>query len=367
MKNGIRAITIHPDVAGSAVAARVVEKCPGAAVTTAAHPPADPLGRPGQTKDTLFITRNRGRLIKSCPGTSRYTCCGYQVLNIVTGCPLDCSYCILQLYLNQPSLVVNANWEDALRQLDDLIARRPGRVLRLGTGELADSLALEPVTDLARELIPPVLERPEVVLELKTKTTFTEGLLDLDPRGRVIVSWSLNSREIVESDETGAPSVEERLRAAAECSRAGYRIGLHFDPLVRYPGWEKGYRRVVEAIYEHLAPDDLSWISLGALRYPPALDTVIRERFPGSRLPLGELVPGLDGKLRYFLPLRVELFRLVHDEIRRRDGATVVYLCMESPEVWREALGWAPASSGDLARLLDTAARSGRSSGSFAP
>jgi len=307
----------------------------------------------GPEKDLLILARHRGRLLKNCPGTPGYVCCGYRVLNLVRGCPLDCTYCILQLYLNRGGIVVHSDWEDALRELHALVARRPGRTIRLGTGELADSLALEPLTDMARDLIPLVLRYPEAVLELKTKTTAVENLLDVDSRGRVIVSWSLNADEVAARDEKGAPPPVERLRAAAVCRRAGYRIGLHFDPLVLFPGWERSYARTVEAVYDHLDPGDISWISLGSLRYPPALDAVIRERFPDSRLPLGELVPGLDGKMRYFRPLRVDIYRKIYGEIRKRDRETEVYLCMESPAVWEESLGRPNLSSTSLTRCLD--------------
>ena len=356
MKAAIREITVHPDAAGGPVARRIIERCSGAAVRIAANPPKLKEDGARPRKDAIFITPRRGSLLKRCPGTSSYICCGYRVLNLVTGCPLDCTYCILQLYLNQPCLVVHADWEDALREIDELTARHPGRVVRLGTGELADSLALEPLTDMAKELIPLVLRRPEAVLELKTKTTFVENILDIDPRGRVILSWSLNAEEVIASDEAGAPPLEERLRAAAEARRAGYRIGLHFDPLVRFPGWESSYRRSVEAIYDHLAEGDIAWISMGTLRYPPALDLIIRRNFPASRLPLGELVPGLDGKLRYFRPLREEMYRLVHGAIRHRDRDASVYLCMESREVWENSLGRSPRSTAGLTRLLDGAA-----------
>lgn len=356
MKAGIREITLHPDAVDSPMARRIVGRCPGAAVRVADAPPRPEGDGARPRKDAIFITPHRGGLLKRCPGTSSYICCGYRVLNLVTGCPLDCTYCILQLYLNQPCMVVHADWEDALREIDELTARHPGRVVRLGTGELADSLALEPLTDMAKELVPLILERPEAVLELKTKTTFVESLLATDPRGRVVLSWSLNAEEIVASDEAGAPPLEKRLRAAAEARRAGYRIGLHFDPLIRFPGWEGSYRRSVEAIYDHLSEGDIAWISMGTLRYPPALDIIIRKNFPASRLPLGELVPGLDGKLRYFRPLREEMYRLVHGAIRRRDRAVPVYLCMESPEVWRNALGESPRSTAALTRLLDGAA-----------
>lgn len=358
MNTFVGTVILHPDAVGSALAKRVTERVPAVVPVVAAEPSTVlPAGRQVHAKDTIFLTRNRGPFLKGCPGTAGYICCGYRVLNLVTGCPLDCTYCILQLYLNQPCITVNVNWEDSLWEIRDLALRHPGRVLRLGTGELADSLALEPLTDLAQEFIPLALSFPEVVLELKTKATEVGNLLDIDPRGRVVLSWSLNAEDVTAADERGSPPLEERLKAAALCGHAGYRIGVHFDPLVRFPGWELSYSRVVEALYDHLDPGRIAWISLGTLRYPPALDAIIRRRFPESRLPLEELVPGLDGKLRYFRPLRVQIYRKVYDEIRRRDPRVAVYLCMESPEVWKESLGWSPPSTSALARFLDDAAR----------
>ena len=57
-------------------------------------------------KGTLRLLSFPGQLLKPCPGTREYLCCGYQILNIGTNCPLDCSYCILQAYFNQPCLRV---------------------------------------------------------------------------------------------------------------------------------------------------------------------------------------------------------------------------------------------------------------------
>ena len=64
-------------------------------------------------------------------------------------------------------------------------------------------------------------------------------------------------------------------------------------------------------------------------------------------------VPGKDGKLRYFEPLRIEMFHRMYEWIREYSSDVFVYLCMESDEVWRKAFGWSPGRSAALARLLD--------------
>jgi spore photoproduct lyase len=304
-------------------------------------------------KRSLLLARQRGPFIKDCPGTKNHICCGYRIINAATNCNLDCTYCILQSYLTLPLVVVYANREDLVAQLDSLLSSGQDNFYRLGTGELTDSLSLDPLFQHARLLVPYFADKTNAILELKTKTSHVEDLIPLEHGRRTVVSWSLNTEPLAESEERDAPSIKARFEAAGRCYEAGYRIGFHFDPLIEYPGWERDYRRVVEGIFQHVGPEAIAWISLGALRYPPELDEIIRRRHPESEIVLGELFPGKDGKLRYFRPIRVEMFHKLHAWIKEHDPGVFVYLCMESDQVWRQALGWSPGDMATLSRLLD--------------
>jgi len=342
---------------------RLLERWPSVPrmMVDSAREAADQLSREddpvGAGKRCLLIARQRGPFVKRCPGTSGYICCGYRIINAATGCDLDCSYCILQGYLSNPLLTVYANTDDLLVQLEAFLSSGEDEFYRLGTGELTDSLSLDPILGHGRLLVPFFAGRTNAILELKTKTTRIEDLLGLEHGGRTVVSWSLNAKEVAEGEEHGAPPVVERLRAARRCQQAGYRLGFHFDPVIDFPGWEKSYRRVVDAIFEHVDPRSIAWISLGALRYPPALEEIIRRRHPASEIILGELFPGMDGKPRYFRPIRTWLFRKINDRIKEHDPDVFVYLCMESDQVWRQALGWSPGSMAALSRRLDERVR----------
>ena len=96
-------------------------------------------------------------------------------------------------------------------------------------------------------------------------------------------------------------------------------------------------------------------MSMGSLRFPPALKEVVRERFPKSRLMYAELVPGADGKLRYFKPIRVEMYTKMLTWIRRYTAETGLYLCMESQEIWQKVFGHAPACSADVEQHIQGA------------
>ncbi|MBA3013721.1 MAG: DNA photolyase [Proteobacteria bacterium] len=305
-------------------------------------------------KQNLLLCRNRGHFFKPCPGTKEYRCCGYQVLNIGMNCPMDCVYCILQAYLNNPWLSSFVNVEDLLAEIARTFAAEPERRWRIGTGEFTDSLALDELTGLSRELVPFIGRHPNAVLELKTKSAAIANLEGLSHQGRVIVAWSLNSPSIMRGEEWRTATLDERLQAAAQCAQWGYRLAFHFDPIIDHPGWREGYTETIDCLFRSVPADKIAWISLGALRFLPPLKQISARRFPKSRFMFEEFVPGLDGKQRYFRARRVELYRHLFKELKGRVySKTCIYLCMESDEIWEEVFGFVPDDFGGLAAMLE--------------
>jgi len=225
--------------------------------------PAVPEAR-SEDKNTLILMRYPGGFLKSCQGSGADTCCNYYVVSCVWNCHLDCTYCVLQSYLNSRAIIVCTNIEDLLNEVRETLAAFPGKTYRIGTGELADSLALDPVTGFSRRLVPFFAGLPNGFLELKTKSDCIANLEGLDHGGHTIVSWSVNSKRICMSEEEKAPTLEERLAAALRCRKWGYKLGFHFDPLIYYDGWEQEYREAVREIFHTVGPAGVTWISLGA-------------------------------------------------------------------------------------------------------
>jgi spore photoproduct lyase len=313
----------------------------------------DPIGA---GKRVLFLTRNKGPFLKKCPGTKSYTCCGYHILHIGTYCTMDCSYCILQAYFHPPVLQYFVNQERLFKELDDLVQGRRPLFHRIGTGEFTDSLIWEPWTGLSRTLVPFFAQQDRVVLELKTKTTAVENLRGMEHNKKTIVAWSLNSPAIIRTEERGTASMRARLRAAAQCEAWGYPLAFHFDPLILYDGWEKDYARLVKQLFASVSAQNIVWISLGSFRFMPLLKPIIQKRFQKSRIIYGEFVPGLDAKMRYFKPLRIELYRKMAAWIRKLAPDVTLYFCMEDQEVWEKGLGFVPEDRGGLSRMLDESA-----------
>jgi spore photoproduct lyase len=304
-------------------------------------------------KKNLFLTVQKGEFIKPCPCTPGYIGCNYFIVNLDLNCPLDCSYCILQHYLNNSFLTIHVNRDDLWTQLDTFLAGQKRDGLRIGTGELGDSLALDHLTESSKDLISYFRNKNNVLFELKTKTINIENILSVEPAENVIISWSLNAEKIAESEEKGAPSISERLGAAQDVARKGFRLGFHFDPLVLHPDWEKGYSTVIKSLLSSVDPDRIAWISLGTLRFTPHLKPIIRKRFPDSQIFYEELIRGKDGKFRYFKPVRFRLYKKIIDCLRREGGGRIpLYFCMESQEIWQGLLQKKPRGKDDVERTI---------------
>jgi spore photoproduct lyase len=305
-------------------------------------------------KTILFLTRNNGAFIKECPGTRSYTCCGYQILHMGTFCTMDCSYCILQTYFHPPVLQYFVNHDDLLKELDRLFLKNS--LTRIGTGEFTDSMIWDNWTDLSRLLVSRFSKQSKAVLELKTKTAAVKSLKALSHNQKTIVSWSLNTPRVIKSEERHTASLSARLRAASNCELLGYPLGFHFDPLIIYDGCEEDYLHVVKQLFTHVSAENIVWISLGTFRFVPALKSIIQKRFPSSKIVYGEFISGLDGKMRYFKPLRIELYRRIVSFIKEVAPDVTIYLCMEDDETWQKSLGFVPSDYGGLPKILDESA-----------
>lgn len=289
-----------------------------------------------RNQHTLFVARSPAGMFKRCPGTRGHLCCNYLTIDLYAGCTLGCSYCIMKSYLSFSPITVYADLAPAIEGLREVALRNPEKEIRVGTGEVGDSLLYDPIFRLSEELIRGVADLPNIRLELKTKSDYVDHLLHLEQKGRSVIAFSLNPQEIIDREEGWAASLEARLDAACRAAEAGFAVAFHFDPIIRVGAWRELYEKVVRK----LAPfrsREVAWISLGTVRFTRAL----REKIEDRPYLYDEFFPSRDGKLRYLQKERVEVYRTMGRWIEEHLGAPV-YLCMESPTVWRRAFGGEP-------------------------
>jgi spore photoproduct lyase len=307
---------------------------------------------PQSSGRVLYLKHYKGAFWRWCPGTRCYRCCGYRIIHIGENCPLNCSYCILKSYFQDDVLKVWANQDDLFAELDREVKGNPQSYFRAGTGEFTDSLALEAITGYSRDLISYVNDCPNLCLELKTKVVDLSWMEGVKRPENILPAWSLNAPEIVHKEEDQTTTLEERLQGAKECAQSGFRVCLHFDPIIHFPGWEKGYGQVVDMIFDYLRPQDIAYLSLGSFRGMPELKAHIARNWPESKYIYDEFITGLDGKFRLLRPLRVKQFRFMVRKLQKHGLDRQIYFCMESDEVWRAVLGYTPADLGGLSRHL---------------
>lgn len=354
-------VVIEEEFRSSALARRLLAGLPagvpveyvgdGRAATRPEPGLADPFAA---GKRRLILMRRRSPFVMACPaGGGEFACCGYLVMALASNCPMDCSYCFLQEYVaNNPGFQIYGNYAAAFDELAVITRRANGNPLRVGTGEWADSLAWDNLTGLSLELVDFFSRQRTLLLELKTKTDEIGNLLRVDPKGQVLVSWSLSPPAVHQSCEHRSASPAVRIAAARRLCEAGYKIAFHLDPVIAYEQAPRDYLALLDELFAAIDPGRIAFISLGGLRMTPGLRAVARRRFPGDPMLAGEEVLAPDGRYRTFVPLRATLLRALAQRIRAHGPHLLTYLCMESAAMSERVLGAPPARAAALGARL---------------
>jgi len=288
-------------------------------------------------KNTLALRKQQSHFFHVCPGTKHYLCCGYYVLESGYNCPFNCSYCFLKFYQRQPSFIHFVNTEDLFKELNRIsCSLTKGKLLRVGTGEYTDSLALDPYTDFSEEVINRLSPLKNIIFEFKTKSCQIDSVLK-NPRvpDNIVFSWSMNPKSIIEKQELNTADLEERLNSALAIQKKGYLVGIHFDPIFYYANWEKDYRELIDFVFSTLDVNRIAWISLGIFRFQKDLSGYIYNENPYNPIIQNEFVTGKDGKNRLFLPIRLEIYKKMIQWIKNYNQELFIYLCMESFFIWK--------------------------------
>ena len=305
-------------------------------------------------KKSLSFVPYKGEKMDTCATIhDEYVCCNVKVLKSVSNCPFDCSYCFLQNYLTNPQLEVVEDHDLLIQEIESKIKAQPWRFFRIGTWELGDSLALDEQTGQAKMLIDYFSTVQNAVLELKTKSDVVDPILDCNHQQKTVISWSMNTDYIINTEEHKTASLAQRLVAIEKVVSAGYLVGLHFDPMIYYDDWESDYMSLLDECYRVLPKDQVAWLSIGSLRFNPEQKRLIENNFRGSKLTCQEMIKGSDNKVRYVKPIRIEMYRAMIKKIKLLWGTEpLVYLCMERWDMWDKLMDKKPKSIAELDHLF---------------
>ena len=229
------------------------------------------------------------------------------------------------------------NLPEIIREIDR-VANKLAEPTAFYLGKLQDGLALDPLTAYSTVLVPFFARHRYARQVILTKSADVERLLDLDHRGRTILSWSLLPPEVAPRFEENVPAVDERIAAMKHCAEAGYPVRAVLMPLVPIEGWELIYPRFVARL---LAEVPVQRLTLGGIcSYRNARGLMDRKLGRSNTVSVNfERSGGCgDGRMRYPRELRVRMYAALVKAARSARSDVELALCLEEHPVW-EALG----------------------------
>lgn len=292
-----------------------------------------------------IIEKQKGKILKPCPGQKGYICCGLYVLETALGCPYFCHYCILQNYIPKKNIIFYKGIEKLQKEIKNFKGRR------ITTGQFSDSLGTENFYPYLQKIYK-IIKGKEITLELKTKSTNIKPLLKLKSRKQIIPGFSLNSRDVWREFEEGTVSPEERIEAGKKLQDEGFYLSFHFDPII----YGYNYNEIIDFLTDKIREERVLWISLGVLRYPEKVYWEILKN--NKKLLKGEYFPNPDFKYRLYRPLREKIYKEILNQIRKKWKNVFIYLCMENKTLWKNVLG-IEMEDKILTEILDKQAGSG--------
>jgi spore photoproduct lyase len=287
---------------------------------------------------TFLLKYHEGRFVKDFPVTPGAPPCGEKYIAALQGCPYGCSYCYLRSYLADNTITLLVNSE---KMEEDIREALLSGTVRLTTGELSDSLALDHITGLTSSILTR-LEGTGAVIEARTKSANVDHLPGVNgsdqdlARRHLLVTWTLSPPEAVDQQEPGTATLDERIEAISKVSAAGIRYAIRFDPIIPFYWDADSYERLLFWIRDVAETAPLR-IELGVLRFPPGLADIVRKVSPFSQILHGEYIRDHEGKIRLYRPMRIAIYRELASTIDILFPGTAIELSQEDRTVWEDA------------------------------
>lgn len=248
-------------------------------------------GLPGSTPARAFAAAKR-TLVVGVRRTLDFATCrpsAHYQLPLATGCPGWCRYCYLHTTLGtRPYMRVYVNVHEILDRAHQYIGERDPDITVFEGAATSDPVALEALTGSLGLAVEFFAGEPLGRFRFATKYDRVENLLALNHGGHTRVRFSVNWSKIIDHYEHGTPGLERRLAAAQEVAGAGYPLGFIIAPVFLSPGWEEGYRGLLEELGRRFGGVDDLTFEVITHRFTRRAKTNIEAIFPDHGLPMDE-------------------------------------------------------------------------------
>jgi len=180
-----------------------------------------------------------------------------QILN----CLYDCSYCYLQGVYPSAHIVIFVNLEDTFKQLENI---KDDIFLTISYD--TDLLLFEGITGFVKEWYNFVKDKPNITIELRTKSSSYTFIEKLAPIKNFIIAWNLSPQEIIKKHEINSSFLQSRIRAANILLYKGWSTRLCFDPLIFQNDYQFIYEKFFKEVFEEIDSQKLLDVSIGSFR-----------------------------------------------------------------------------------------------------
>ena len=278
-------IYVESQVMDRADTQQILKRFPQAEVIEIRHY-KDVLNRPGQdfsaqkAAPALILARKEGTLLypgaRMCQSFSQ---AHFYYASCMINCLYDCAYCYLQGMYPSANIVLFLNLEEVFAQVDELLIKHP---VYLCISYDTDLLALESMTGFVQRWYTFLKDRPNLIVEVRTKSGSFDSFADLTPLPNLIFAWTLSPQVVIEKYEHRTASLRLRLNALRQASRQGFPVRLCFDPILYVRDYEKEYATLVRETFAE--PISVLDASIGVFRISSTYLKQMRRQRPGCAL-----------------------------------------------------------------------------------
>ena len=210
---------------------------------------------------------------------------------LATGCMGHCHYCYLQTTMGaKPYIRVYVNLDDIFDATKQYIEARKPDITRFEAACTSDPVGIDHLTHTLFKTIEFMGQQEHGLLRFVTKYHHVDHLLTAEHNKRTRFRFSVNADYVIKNFEPATSSFADRIEAAGKVARAGYPLGFILAPLIRFDGWQDGYKDLFVRLNKELdeeARQDLTF-ELIMHRFTKTAKRIIMERYPKTKLEMDE-------------------------------------------------------------------------------
>jgi len=284
-------------------------------------------------KLNLFLAQKKGQKVKLAPDAYGVKGEPHYYFVHAYNCVYECQYCYLQGYFNTPDLVWFINHEDIISEMQSVLNEglKTHKRVWFHAGEFSDSLAMSHLTHDLPCYYHFLVQNPQAIIELRTKSVNLRELKKLPPIPNLITSFSLSSELHARTYDLETPSLQLRLKALSELCNRDYPIAIHLDPIIYHSNFKLHYQHLIDQLDSLKVLNKLCYISLGVVRFTKEVFYEVSQNYPDSQLLKQPFIKPEDGKIRYPLYMRKKILsEIYHLLIQKSVDQSKIYYCMEN-------------------------------------